>query len=780
MQQSSVTFSVECSRTLPGQQVFVVGNNNALGDWKPPKAVPLYTTGEAFPLWSSQPLTMPPGVDLEYKFLVQQEDARGPVVWEPFPENRNLNTGEVPQPSTGTSPEEMVCTAVTSKSVWGNKEKNTITAFVSQVAPPPAARPEQTKQDKEKTFLKMAESGADHANADSIEASTLAKSFAERESLRRNFSQSLMCLDDEMPDDRHATPKAANEDVVVCQVPLDDEEDDGGDAPFMPSKRGISLHNISSFSALTQMMEPEEKAQARTGRKAHSEYDAFNLHVPVVIVSSEISPYSKSGGLGLVAASYSYEFARNGHPTMAIAPKYQHYEGLTRIGEHEVMVNERQEKVVYWHKYADYGEGRGCDYIFVDHPCIEREGGLYNGADGKEYTDNLFRFTLLSLAALEAPLILKPGGRIYGEKVLFLSNDWQAGLVPLYLSYKYRPNGCFRDARCIYVVHNLGYQGMYPHVNACKFFCITPQAANDLGFGNCVNLCKGALICADRVLTVSPNYAAEIQRPEGGFGLHDFVRAKVHAQRLEGILNGIDDNWNPETDTGIVRTFSEEDFEKGKATNKTHIQRTLGLAEDPNVVLIGFVGRLTWQKGVDVLAECIDWLMKDVGNGINGRAQLIMMGNGEAVYSDKLRAAEVAYKTRVCGYVGFDPQLEHQLMAGCDLFLMPSRYEPCGLPQMYSQQYGTLPIVTATGGLTDSVFDASQGAEAATGFHITHLSADKMKETLYRAMELYHRNRDAFKRMQRTAMNKDFYWPKAMDMYERQIDATLYDPPTSR
>ncbi|CAK0853945.1 unnamed protein product, partial [Prorocentrum cordatum] len=333
---------------------------------------------------------------------------------------------------------------------------------------------------------------------------------------------------------------------------------------------------------------------------------------------------------------------------------YSHYENISYIGEQRVRVDGREELVKYWHRYMDYGDGQGTDYVFVDHPSIERQGGLYNGDDGREYSDNLFRFTLLSLAALEAPLNLVIRGSKYGDKVLFLANDWQAGLVPLYLCYKYRCNRCYEQARCIYVVHNLGYQGQYHGVNSCNFFGVDQKAAHDLAMGNSVNLCKGALICSDRVITVSPNYMREIQTPQGGFNLQDFVRAK--GQRLHGILNGIDDCWNPETDSNIVRTFGVDDFVPAKRANKLALQRSLGLAEDPDRVLIGFVGRLTWQKGVDVMGSIISWLMEDTGNGVTGHAQLIMMGNGERQYADTLRWGQQAYPGRVVGYVGFDPK----------------------------------------------------------------------------------------------------------------------------
>lgn len=707
---------------------------------------------------------------MEYKFIVMREDRKGEPIWEEFPGNRSITAA--------------VGTFVTARSMW-NKEDSTTLASLPLTSETPEKTVESkaevaltveeknlARQKQEDMLVQMAEAGVEAAAAEVTEACPLAVTIADREPMRRNFSQSLF------------TPRLFCAQAGPREQPSDAKEaagkEEAGEEAGQPLQ-GMPLKHISSFSALTEMLDAEQKTEGRKGSKAQSHYDPYNIDVPIVIVTSEIAPWSKTGGLGMVAASYAYEFARNGHRTMAVSPKYRHYEGITYIGETKVWVDNREECVKYWHRFIDSGDGRGCDYVFVEHSSIERAGGLYNGDDGREYQDNLFRFTLLSMAAMEAPLILNIGGRgTYGDKVLFLANDWQSGLVPLLLSYKYRRHSVYAQARAIYVIHNLGYQGQYHNVNASAFFGIDREAASDIALGNAINLTKGALICADRVLTVSPNYAQEIQTPQGGFKLQDFVRAKAHGLRLGGILNGIDDCWNPEVDSNVVRTYSIADFESGKRTNKAALQKALGLEENPDLVLLGFVGRLTWQKGVDVLGSVISWMMADAGNGVTGNAQLIMMGNGEKQHAETLKWAEESFKGRVCGYVGFDPKVEHQMMAGCDLFIMPSRYEPCGLPQMYSQQYGTLPIVTSTGGLVDSVRDISEGFDTATGFLMPHLAADKMKEVLYKAMELYHKRPTEFRCMQRTAMSTDFYWPKAMDEYERMIDITLYDPATVR
>jgi len=747
---SVAVFEVDCQRTKPGEAVFVVGSASALGGWDASQAAQLSTSPKTFPRWSTgKPLSFPAAeVEVEYKFIIQQATRMGKATWEEFPGNRKLSL----------CPGKLV----TACSVWD--------------------RADGTKLALEHVSDDMGDVGQPQAvtRQNTATARLIAEQLEAREPMRKNFSQSLLCLDSS---DDDGTIDDAQPIIALCRSTVQDQAQAqvAAEPPTPTPRASVSLKHIGSFSALTEMAGAIEKAEARKTRKRESTYQPYNVNVPVVIVTSEVAPYSKTGGLGLVAASYSYEFPRKGHRTMVVSPKYKHFEGISWVGEAKVWVNGREEAVRYWHKFESSGDGKGCDFIFVDHPAIERQGGLYNADDGREYPDNLFRFTLLSAAAMEAPLLLDIGGRgKYGDKVLFLANDWQAGLVPFYLCHKYRRNGCYSQSRAIYVVHNLGYQGQYPHVQACHFFGCEQHMATDLELGDCVNLSKAALINADRVLTVSPNYTKEIQTPEGGFRLEHIVRAKGDALRLGGILNGIDDVWNPETDKDLHTKYSLDDFETGKAANKLALQRQLGLYEDPGAVLIGFVGRLTWQKGVDVMVQIISWLMEDTGNGVTGRCQIVMMGNGERQYADALRWAEGTFRGRACGYVGFDPKVEHLLMGAADLFLMPSRYEPCGLPQMYSQRYGTLPIVHATGGLVDSVKDVSFGTGEATGFHIWPLSKEKMQEVVYKAVELCLKYPGEFRKMQRNAMSEDFYWPQAMDEYEKAIDTTLYDPPVMR
>merc|ERR1712039_838064 len=283
----------------------------------------------------------------------------------------------------------------------------------------------------------------------------------------------------------------------------------------------------------------------------------------------------------------------------------------------------------------------------------------------------------------------------------------------------------------------------------------------------------GALICCDRILTVSPGYAQEIQTPEGGFRLDGTLAWRRFF--LAGILNGIDQSWNPRTDKEIAATFDTADL-SGKLVCKLALQKKLGLREDSDACVMSFVGRLTAQKGVDLLGAAVEWLMEDHKDGLNN-VQLIMMGNGEPCFRNMLMWAETRWKGRVCGYAGFCPHVEHEIIAGSDLFLMPSRYEPCGIPQMCAMTYGTIPLVHATGGLRDSVRSWYADESTATGFHIFPLNEASFKSVIFDAIAVFFRSPEAYRQMQVRAMQEDFSWKKSIDEYERHIDWTLSDPP---
>lgn len=573
-------------------------------------------------------------------------------------------------------------------------------------------------------------------------------------------------------------------------------------------KTGTLFDRTSSYSCLGRFNEEEEaEEELLIGRRpsyinfrhsADGGYEPQNLDVPVVVVASEVEPWSKSGGLAIVAGAYGYEFAMRGHRTMVIVPMYDEYSGVTWCADKDIVFYGQTQRIKYFHlrKVHDEQTGAATDYIFVEHSSFRRAGGLYHDKNG-EYGDNLYRFGLFALAALEAPLCCNINGSVYGDKCLFLANDWQAGLVPVYMVHKFRRHGTYQHSRCIFIVHNMGYQGAYPWEDGAQFnnLGLHEQARNDLFFvypehmrtweldkGECLNLTKGGIMTSDRVLTVSKNYANEIQTQEGGFLLQEVARCKGAV--LQGIQNGIEDTWDPITDREIAANFHADDM-SGKKKCKKALQEELGLQVDDGVALIGFVGRLTWQKGVDIIQEgVVDWLMKDEGNGVTGRVQLIMMGNGEDHLSHWLRDMESRFKGRFCGYAGFSPKVERSMMAGCDFLLMPSRYEPCGIPQMVALTYGTVPIVHATGGLKDSVKNVRNQdpgvQEVANGYWLDPLSSDNMKEVLYAALETYQKRPEEHSRLMKNGLKCNFYWPNAVEEYEKNFDWTLSDQPLYR
>jgi len=323
----------------------------------------------------------------------------------------------------------------------------------------------------------------------------------------------------------------------------------------------------------------------------------------------------------------------------------------------------------------------------------------------------------------------------FGEEVIYLANDWQTGLLPLILTSHYRRHRALGAARCVFVVHNMGYQGVYPNPpnwESPKFslhdFGLRDNAYYDKYVwtfpieerpskgrdprddGEAIKLLRGGIEMADRVVTVAPSYKDEMMSYEGGWGLHDTVRGRAY--HLDGILNGIDiKDWDPSSDPRIAAHFSAED-PGNKTLCKKALQAELGLEHKENTPIVAFIGRLAPQKGVDLIEQVFGWLMGGDSQGVTGDVQLIMMGSGEGQYADFLMNAERHNKGRVVGYVGFSPEMEHKIIAGADILLMPSRYEPCGLPQMYAQRYGTVPVVHATGGLKDSVVQYDPFADA--------------------------------------------------------------------
>ncbi|KAJ8435197.1 hypothetical protein Cgig2_028383 [Carnegiea gigantea] len=423
--------------------------------------------------------------------------------------------------------------------------------------------------------------------------------------------------------------------------------------------------------------------------------------------------------------------------------------------------------------------------VFVDHPAYHRPGNPYGDNFGA-FGDNQFRFTLLCHAACEAPLVLPLGGYTYGEKCLFLVNDWHAGLVPVLLAAKYRPYGVYKDARSILVIHNLFHQGVEP-ASTYNNLGLPPQwygalewvfpewaRAHALDKGEAVNILKGAIVTSDRILTVSKGYSWEITTVEGGYGLHELLTSRQFV--LNGIVNGIDtSDWNPSTDEHIAAHYSVDDL-SGKGECKAALQKELGLPLRLDCPLIGFIGRLDYQKGIDLIQAAVPELMQhDV--------QFVMLGSGNPAYEAWMKATEGTYRDKFRGWVGFNVPISHRITAGCDILLMPSRFEPCGLNQLYAMRYGTVPVVHATGGLRDTVETYNpyavgpSGNGTGTGWAFSPLTKESMLSALLNALVTYREYRTSWEELMKRGMQRDSTWDSAAAQYEQELRALILNIP---
>ncbi|RZC70866.1 hypothetical protein C5167_034013 [Papaver somniferum] len=509
----------------------------------------------------------------------------------------------------------------------------------------------------------------------------------------------------------------------------------------------------------------------------------------IVFVTAEVAPYSKTGGLGDVCGSLPITLASRGHRVMVISPRYlngtpadRNFDGAVDT-ECKVKIScfGSTQEVQFYHEYK-----AGVDWVFVDHPAYHRPGNPYGDVHGA-YGDNQFRFALLCHAACEAPLVLPLGGFTYGEKCLFLANDWHAGLVPVLLGAKYRSHGVYKDARSIIVIHNLAHQGVEPAITfknlglladwygALEWVFPTWARTHALDTGEAVNILKGAIVTADRIMTVSQGYAWEITTVEGGYGLHELISSRRSV--LNGIANGIDVNeWDPSTDEHIDFHYTMDDL-SGKAECKAALQKELSLPIRPECPMIGFIGRLDYQKGIDLIRAAMPELLQD-------DVQFVMLGSGDKQTEDWMRKTETANRDKFIGWVGFNVPISHRITAGCDILLMPSRFEPCGLNQLYAMRYGTIPVVHCTGGLRDTVESfnpyAQEGSGQGTGWTFSPLTKECMLEALRTAIGTYKEHESSWKGIMKRGMAQDYTWDNAAVQYEEVFEWAFADPPYIR
>jgi starch synthase len=472
----------------------------------------------------------------------------------------------------------------------------------------------------------------------------------------------------------------------------------------------------------------------------------------ILHVASELAPYAKTGGLGDVLAGLAPALAARGHEVIVALPRY-------RDGRHaEVGLAKRVRRfpVVLGHTRVDVEllEGPFPGYPrarvwLIDHPESFDRDGLYGPPTGGDFPDNARRFALLGKAALTIADALD----VWPDVVH--GHDWQGGPAVLYAT---TPPGDRLHPRRVMTIHNLAFQGLFPAsvIDELGFphDRFTPHGYEFWGH---VGLLKAGLTAAQHVTTVSPRYAREIQGSEAGMGLDGLMRSI--SDRLVGIQNGIDATaWSPEHDPHLPRTYARDSM-SGKRHCKAELQRELGLPMRKDLPLIGSIARLTEQKGFDLIARVLPRVLRD---GV----QYVALGTGDPAIEQSLRQIANEHPDQVHVHVGFDEALAHRIEAGCDLFLMPSRFEPCGLNQLYSQAYGTPPIVRAVGGLDDSVVDFDEHSRSGTGFKFDAYSDVALEHTLRRAVMTFG-DTDAFRALQRRGMSQDFSWHGPAGRYER-------------
>jgi starch synthase len=461
----------------------------------------------------------------------------------------------------------------------------------------------------------------------------------------------------------------------------------------------------------------------------------------IAFAASECVPFSKTGGLADVVGALPRALAALGHQVSVFVPRYRQ----TKLDDPQTVV--RSITIPFDDKYrfcsvVTAGSSAGVKFYFVDYPPYFDRDALY-GTPAGDYPDNSERFALFSRAVLEASKIL-------GVPQVFHCHDWQSALVPVMLRTLYAEDPAFREVATVFTIHNMGYQGLFPPETlpllTLPWDLLT---ISKMEFFGQVNFLKGALVFSDFVTTVSKKYSQEIQTTEYGFGLDGVLRNR--AATVTGILNGVDyDEWSPQTDKFTVAKYSPQDL-SGKLKCKHDLLHAFGVTNaDSRVPVIGIVSRFAAQKGFDLIAQIMDRLALE-------EMIVVALGTGDKPYEEMFQRLNKQFPNKIAAKVAFDNAIAHKIEAGADMFLIPSRYEPCGLNQIYSLKYGTVPIVRATGGLDDTIepWDARTGR--GTGFKFSDYTGEALLATIKQAL-LAYRDPSSWQMLMRNGMSRDFSW----------------------
>jgi len=476
------------------------------------------------------------------------------------------------------------------------------------------------------------------------------------------------------------------------------------------------------------------------------------MTMKILLASPEVAPFAKTGGLADVAGALPKALERLGHDIRVILPLYRMVDKarfpLKRALRLDIPFAGRLEEAELWEART----GREVPVYFLRNDHYYNREHLYQTPEG-DYPDNGERFAFFSKGLLEACKALQ-----FQPDVIHC-NDWQTGLVPVYLKTLYRDDPFFQGTATLFTIHNLAYQGLFEK-EILPFIGLPWDlfTTEGLEFYGKVNLLKGGLIFADILTTVSRRYSQEIQTEAFGCGLEGVLRARH--QDLFGVLNGVDyEEWHPATDPHIAKPYTREDL-SGKVECKKDLQLSVGLPVREDLPVAGVVTRLVAQKGIDLIATVLEEMLAlDL--------QLVLLGTGEERYHAFFQKAANTYPDQVAVKLGFDLPLSHKIEAGCDLFLMPSRFEPCGLNQMYSLLYGTVPIVRATGGLDDTIIPFDPETGKGNGFKFSDPSPEQLLKTVCRAVFLFKKRKDLWITLVRNGMEGDFSWERSAREYER-------------
>jgi starch synthase len=469
----------------------------------------------------------------------------------------------------------------------------------------------------------------------------------------------------------------------------------------------------------------------------------------IVFAASECVPYAKTGGLADVVGALPQALAVLGHDVTVYLPRYKQ----TKLPP-ETQVAIPSVTVPFDDRYRfcavlNGGKHHGVQFYFIDYPPYFEREALY-GTQVSDYPDNAERFCLFSRAVLEASKVL-------GVPDVFHCHDWQSALVPALLRSLYSEDPAFQRVGSVFTIHNIGYQGLFPpDILPLLMLPWDLFTISKMEFFGRVNFLKGALVFSDFITTVSRKYSQEIQTAEFGFGLEGVLRSR--AATVAGILNGVDySRWNPETDQHIACRYDSKSL-AGKAVCKRDLLAQFGIEDaNPETPVVGILGRFAAQKGFDLISHVADRLARE-------DMILTVLGAGDKPYEDLFRRLHKQLPKKIAVKVAYDNVLAHKIVAGSDLLLMPSHYEPCGMTQIYGLKYGTVPVVRATGGLDDTIETWDPKTGKGTGFKFVEYAGDALLAALRSALQTY-RDRDAWLKLMRNGMSKEFSWAISAQEY---------------